>query len=106
LTGLRRSPILALSLLRAMSARLRHATEEAEQLASLTVVERLMRRLQQLAGWAGVPVSDGVKIMLPLTQQELAALVGTSRESVNRALVQLRRRGKVRMQDGWLILLD
>jgi CRP/FNR family transcriptional regulator len=53
-----------------------------------------------------VPVSDGVKIMLPLTQQELAALVGTSRESVNRALVQLRRRGQVRMQDGWLILLD
>jgi len=103
---LRQSPPLALSLLRALSARLRYATEEAEGLASLTVPERLMRQLRRLAEWCGMPVSDGVRITLPLTQQELAALVGTSRESVNRALVRLRRQEEVRLEDGWIVLLD
>ena len=41
-----------------------------------------------------------------MTQQELAALVGTSRESVNRALVRLRHHGKVRLDKGWIVLLD
>jgi len=103
---LRKSPALALSLLRDLSARLRHATEEAEKLALLTVAERLMRRLRQLAKWSGVPVPGGVRIVPPMTQQELAALIGTSRESVNRALVRLRRQGKVRLEGGWIVLLD
>ena len=103
---LRQSPALALSLLRALSERLRHATEGAGDLASLTVVERLLRRLRQLAEWAGTPATDGVRITLPLNQQELATLIGTSRESVNRALVQLRRQGKVRLENGWIVLLE
>jgi CRP/FNR family cyclic AMP-dependent transcriptional regulator len=106
LHGLEHSPTLARSLLRALSARLRHMTEEAEGLASLTVSDRLILRLRRLAEWSGRPVTDGVRITLPMTQQELAALVGTSRESVNRALATLRRQGKVRLDNGWIILLD
>ncbi len=102
----RKSPALALNLLRALSARLRSSTAGAEELASLTVIERLMRRLQQLAEWSGMSVPGGVRIMVPMNQQELAALVGTSRESVNRALVRLRRQGKVRLDKGWIVLLD
>lgn len=103
---LRRCPALALSLLQAMSARLRHTTEEAEGLASLPVPDRLLRRLQQLAHGSGVRVQDGIRIALPMTQQELATLVGTSRESINRALVKLRQQGYVRLEGGWIILLD
>jgi len=103
---LRRSPNLALGMLRALSGRLRHATQEAKELASLTVVERLLRRLGQLAEWSSKPVPGGTRIMLPMTQQELASLVGTSRESINRALVRLRQQGKVRMENGWIDLLD
>jgi CRP/FNR family transcriptional regulator len=103
---LRESSQLAMNLLQSLSSRLRSSTTEAEELASLTVVERLMRRLQQLAELSGQPVPDGVRVMFPMTQQELAALVGTSRESVNRALVRLRRQGKVRLDQGWIVLLD
>jgi CRP/FNR family transcriptional regulator len=103
---LQRSPELALSMLRDLSARLRFATAEAKDLASLTVAERLMRRLGQMAEWCGVPVEGGTRITLPLTQQELANLVGTSRESVNRALVRLRRQNQVRLEEGWVILLE
>jgi CRP-like cAMP-binding protein len=106
LHGLEHSPTLARSLLRALSARLRNMTEEAEGLASLTVSDRLITRLQRLAEWSGRTVPDGVRITLPMTQQELAALVGTSRESVNRALATLRKQGKVRLDNGWIVLLD
>lgn len=103
---LQRSPALALNLLQALSSRLRSSTVEAEELASLTVIERLIRQLWKLAKWSGVPVPGGVRIMVPMTQQELATLIGTSRESVNRALVRLRRQGKVRLEEGWVVLLD
>jgi CRP/FNR family cyclic AMP-dependent transcriptional regulator len=103
---LQESPRLALNLLQSLSSRLRTSTAEAKELASLTVVERLMRRLQQLAELSRKPVPDGVRVMIPMTQQELAALVGTSRESVNRALVRLRRESKVRLEQGWIVLLD
>jgi CRP/FNR family cyclic AMP-dependent transcriptional regulator len=81
-------------------------TEEAEGLVTLTVSDRLIARLRRLAEWSGRPVKDGVRITLPMTQQELAALVGTSRESVNRALATLRRQGKVHLDNGWIVLLD
>jgi len=103
---LRRCPALALSLLQALSARLRHTTEEAEGLASQPVPERLLKRLQSLANGSGVRIHDGIRIALPMTQQELATLVGTSRESINRALVRLRQQGLIRTEGGWIILLD
>lgn len=104
--SLRRSPSLSLALLRSLSARLRYATEEAESLASLTVTERLTWRLERLAELLGRPVPGGVRIGLPMTQQDLAALIGTSRESINRSLVHLRREGRVRVDDGWIVLLE
>lgn len=100
------SPALALNLLRVLSARLRLSTIESEEFASLTVVERLIRQLAKLAEWSGKPVAGGVRITLPMTQQDLAAMVGASRESVNRALIQLRRQGQVRIESGWIVLLD
>ena len=100
------SPVLALCLLRSMSTRLRYTTGDAEGLASRTVAERLVQRLRRLAEWSGMSVPGGVRIVPPMTQQELAALVGTSRESVNRALVRLRHQGKVRLDKGWIVLLD
>lgn len=106
LHAIRRSPGVAVHLLRAMSARLRRTNEDAEWLASLPVVERLYLQLQRLAEWSGTPVSDGVRITPPMTQQELAALVGTSRESVNRALMRLRTQEKVRLEEGWIVLVD
>ncbi len=106
LHSIRRAPSIAVRLLGALSARLRRTNEDAEWLASLPVVERLHLQLQRLAQWSGVPTEDGVRITPPMTQQELAALVGTSRESVNRALTRLRRERKVRLEDGWIVLVE
>jgi CRP-like cAMP-binding protein len=41
-----------------------------------------------------------------LTQGDLATLIGTSRESTNRALRDLQCKGLIDMQDGYIILLE
>jgi len=60
-------------------------------LAWLHVATRLERRVEDLAERFGHPTPGGVSIDLGLRQEDLAALVGSSRESVNRALASSRR---------------
>ncbi|MBN2002479.1 MAG: Crp/Fnr family transcriptional regulator [Anaerolineae bacterium] len=103
---LRRSPTLALEMLRALCTRVRNTTVDAERLASLPVPERLFCRLEQLASRSGHRVVDGVCITPPMTQQELADLVWTSRESINRALNRLQSEGRLRLDNGWIVVLD
>lgn len=62
------------------------------------VVERLERRLGDLAARLGRPVPGGVQIPVRLTQDDLASMVGASRESVNRALARMLRAGAVEVR--------
>jgi CRP/FNR family cyclic AMP-dependent transcriptional regulator len=70
--------------------------EIACELAWLSVTDRLERRLEDLAARFGRPTPGGELIDLFLTQSDLAALVGASREHVNRAVGKLDRAGRVR----------
>jgi CRP/FNR family cyclic AMP-dependent transcriptional regulator len=87
------NPLTAIRIIEAMSHRLRHTTESAEGLMSMSVTQRLARKLLDLAGRYGVPTADGVLIDLDLSQEAIATLVGTTRESANRALSALRDQG-------------
>lgn len=60
-------------------------------LAWLDVAMRLERRIEDIAERFGHPSPGGISIDLGLRQEDLAALVGSSRESVNRALATSRR---------------
>lgn len=99
-------PALALNLMQALSGRIRQLNEQVEELATMTVEERLMCQLRKFAACNGKPTADGVRIAIPLTQTELATLVGTSRESVNRSLGRLRNAGKVHLRDGWIVVSE
>lgn len=68
----------------------------ASDVAWLDVRTRLDRRLDDLAQRFGVPVPGGLRITLPLTHEGLAASVGVSRESVSRAMSDLRTAGRIR----------
>lgn len=57
--------------------------------AFLDVNGRIARKLLDLAGRHGQAVTGGVRIEVRLPQAELAAMVGASRENVNRSLGQL-----------------
>jgi CRP/FNR family transcriptional regulator, cyclic AMP receptor protein len=59
------------------------------------VAERVAGRLDDLAERFGRPVPGGRCVRLALTQDDIADLAGSTRESVNRALAELARRGRV-----------
>ncbi|WP_031515015.1 Crp/Fnr family transcriptional regulator [Desulfofalx alkaliphila] len=85
------NPSIALSMLRIMSRRLRIAQYKAMNLALNDVRRRLIFMLLELATEHGVQRKEGLVLSLPLTNQELANMVGTSRESVNRIINDLRK---------------
>jgi CRP-like cAMP-binding protein len=73
--------------------RLRLAAELMEMLALENIENRVRRVLRRLV--LQTRRADGGDLMLPITQGDLASLVGGSRQSVNRSLVDLKLRGIV-----------
>jgi CRP-like cAMP-binding protein len=65
----------------------------ASQLAWFGVTERIERRLLDLAQRIGHPSPEGTAIPIRLTQDDLASMVGATRETTNRALQVLFARG-------------
>lgn len=97
-THLAAHPVTALAILAEMSRRLRHADEVIGNLALLDVYARVARAIRDLAQKQGEPVDGGLLIRERPTQQEMAGLIGTSRETVSRALGDFTRRGLLEMQ--------
>src|SRR4029453_6726200 len=83
-------PGAALAVLRAIIRRLRVADQRRIDSGSRDTVGRLAHLLVELADEHGRSTSTGVDIDIPLTQQELASLIGSSRESIVRSLRVLR----------------
>jgi CRP/FNR family cyclic AMP-dependent transcriptional regulator len=78
-----------------LDARARRMAQLACELAWAGVQARVERRLDDLARRFGRPTPGGVALSLDITQDDLAALCGTSRETVNRALGGLETKGKI-----------
>ncbi len=96
-THLTAHPSTALAILAEMSRRLRHADEVIGNLALLDVYARVARTIRDLAQTQGEPADGGLLIRERPTQQEMAGLIGTSRETVSRALNDFTRRGLLEM---------
>jgi len=79
-------PQVALKVLRVVGARLRKLVGIIEELSFTTVRNRLASFLVRLARREGKPVPGGVEVVLPASNQELAAQIGTVRELVSRNL--------------------
>ncbi len=78
------------------AARARRAASLAADLAWTDVPTRLLTRLRDLAERFGRPTTGGTAITLRLSQERLALLCGSTRETVNRSLRMLIVRGDVR----------
>jgi CRP/FNR family transcriptional regulator, cyclic AMP receptor protein len=88
---LERSPAAALWILTRLVARLREADRKRAEFGASDTIGRVAARLVELAADYGrVQPGGGVRIDLPITQEELASWVGSSREGVNKALHTLR----------------
>jgi CRP-like cAMP-binding protein len=99
-------PEAAMAVLEAVSRRLRETDEMAADLAFLDVPGRLAKKLLDLAASNGVQKSSGVLIDLAVTQEELANMIGVTRESVNRNLSDFKKMGLVTNQGRKIIVKD
>lgn len=93
------SPEFALGLMQSLARRLRATDGQIEDAAFLSLPGRIAKRLIVLARDYGMQTVSGIRIHIRLSQQDLANLVGVSRESVNRILVGWFARG-VLSRDG------
>jgi CRP/FNR family cyclic AMP-dependent transcriptional regulator len=99
-------PEVAQGLLRQLAARLRRANDVVADLVFSDVPGRVAKQLLELAQRFGDKRDDGMHVHHDLTQEELAQLVGASRETVNKALADFAARGWIRLEPRSVTILD
>jgi CRP-like cAMP-binding protein len=99
----RKYPAVNDILVRLLARRLRRQSELLVEALFVPAETRVLRRLCELATLYGDGATDTV---VPLTQEDVAALSGTSRATVNRILRAEAKRGTVRLSRGRTIVLD
>ncbi len=99
-------PEVAGQLLTALARRLRRTNESLADLVFSDVPGRVAKALLDLAQRFGTPTEQGLHVTHDLTQEELAQLVGASRETVNKALADFAQRGWVRLEARAVDILD
>ena len=99
-------PAVAMHLLRALAQRLRRTNDVMADLVFTDVPGRVAKALLDLADRFGVQRPEGLQVNHDLTQEELAQLVGASRETVNKALADFATRGWLRLEARAVLILD
>ncbi|MGW7330523.1 Crp/Fnr family transcriptional regulator [Streptomyces sp. NPDC054840] len=101
-------PEVLRTLVRILTARLRQSDQARLEMASQNVIQRIATQLVTLAEQLGTSPGgpDSPPSALPITQGELAAMVGASREAVAKALNLLRGQGAVTTSRGRIAVID
>jgi CRP/FNR family transcriptional regulator, cyclic AMP receptor protein len=97
----RSQPEIALRLMEVLCARLRHTSEQVEDVLFLDLPGRLAKTLLQLTERAKLSQADKVAI----TQREIGQMIGMSRESTNKQLRDWEGRNWVRLERGGVVVL-
>ena len=103
---LMRQPDAMLEVLRMLSERLRAVTELMTDAVDLPAPARLVKALLRLAALHSHAVPGGLRIDLVLSQRELGAMTGLTRESINKHLSGWRDSGWVQLDDRAIVLTD
>ncbi|MCG0275125.1 MAG: Crp/Fnr family transcriptional regulator [Thermosediminibacteraceae bacterium] len=103
---IKQTPDLAMKIIKIMASRLRDSQEKIKNLAFGDTYNRIACFLHRICLDHGKTTSRGIEIELPVTRQELAALVGTSRETVSRILSQMKKDGIIDIDRQKIIVLD
>jgi CRP-like cAMP-binding protein len=102
---LKQNPEVSLQLLTRLSQRLRRTNEAVGDLVFSDVPGRVAKALIDLGDRFGKTTPEGLLVNHDLTQEELAQLVGASRETVNKALADFAGRGWLKL-DGRSVLIS
>jgi CRP-like cAMP-binding protein len=101
-----RFPTVGVNIIRHLSRRLQSAERELEGMAYRRVDQRLARKLLDLAQRFGGPSTRGTLIDARMTQQELAEMIGTTRETLAHTLSDFRRRGLLATEQHRVVIRD
>jgi CRP/FNR family cyclic AMP-dependent transcriptional regulator len=99
-------PQVSLQLFKRLARRLRRTNEVLADLVFADVPGRVAKAIMDLGERFGTKKDDGLHVNHELTQEELAQLVGASRETVNKALADFAGRGWVRLEPRAVVVLD
>ena len=99
-------PMVARGLLAQLAGRLRRANDVVADLVFSDVPGRVAKALLDLADRFGRTADDGIHVPHDLTQEELAQLVGASRETVNKALADFASRGWIRLEPRSVVIME
>ncbi len=99
-------PKVALAVLEITRKRLRAAHETIQHLSASTAEVRISHALLKLADKLGTRGSSGILIQAPLSREDLAAMTGTTPETVSRTLSRLQRDGWIEAGRRWVRLRD
>jgi CRP/FNR family transcriptional regulator len=103
---LAKRPEISLHLMRALVQRLRRANDVTADLVFTDVPGRVAKALLDLADRFGQQTDEGLQVHHDLTQEELAQLVGASRETVNKALADFAARGWLHISARSVLIVD
>jgi CRP/FNR family transcriptional regulator, cyclic AMP receptor protein len=99
-------PVVALDLMRSVAGRLRNASRRQVEYGALDALGRVCRRLVEMIDRYGEPAEAGVLINGPLSQADIAAWAGLSREAVVKALHALRTLGWIHTTPRSITVID
>jgi len=99
----REHPGVTDALVRLLAAELRHVNERLLEALYVPADRRVLRRVLELAERY---TTGGGPLRVPLTQEEIAAMAGTSRATVNRVLRREEAAGAVRLARGGVEIVD
>ena len=101
-----REPAVRDALLAALAAELRRLTTHVEELHFLDITGRLAACLVRLAADGTTQPDGAVRLRTSLTQGDLASMVGSTRQSVNKLLGQFAADGYLRLERDAIVLTD
>jgi CRP-like cAMP-binding protein len=101
---LERHPAVAIQLLGVLASRLYHTTEIIADTLFLRLAARLAKRILGLAREYGERTDEGSRIDFKISQRELGAMVGTSRESINKQIRAWTRAGILTVHRGFITI--
>ena len=99
-------PEISQQLLRVLARRLRRTNASLADLIFTDVPGRVAKTLLQLANRFGMQEGGALRVNHDLTQEEIAQLVGASRETVNKALATFAHRGWIRLEGKSVLIVD
>jgi CRP-like cAMP-binding protein len=100
------SPILYRDLLNEAGKRMTYETHGLENIAMKDAYKRVAHRLAYYARHFGEKSSAGIKIVPPLTHQDIADLLSLTRETVSTCMTRLRKKGLIDVKDRQIVVPD